>query len=161
MADVTGVGGPKIPERPEQPKTAQGAQAAKIEINDKAVTLTKMEKNMQNTPSLSASDESSKSVQKTPWRVSLEAMKRRVTDVEYIRPHIIPHVTICIVVLDNGYALQGMSAPADPENFNEEKGREFAFEDAMRKMWPLEAYVMREMMSGNAEVRDADTRWAE
>lgn len=116
---------------------------------------------MTNTPSLSTSDENAKSVAKTPWRVSLASMKRRVASVEYIYPKSIPHMTICIVVLDNGYALQGMSAPADPDNFNEERGKEFAYEDAMRKLWPLEAYVMRDMMKGCIEVYGAENRWSE
>jgi hypothetical protein len=109
--------------------------------------------------SLQASDDRAKSVQKTPWRVSLSAMKRRVASVEYIYPKSIPHMTVCIIILDNGYALQGMSAPADPENFNAEKGKEFAYEDAMRKMWPLEAYVMRDLLSGNIELNNPNERW--
>lgn len=114
-----------------------------------------------NTPSLDKSDQNAASVAKTPWRVSLESMKRRVASVEYIHPVLIPHMTIAIVLLDNGYALQGMSAPADPENFNEERGREFAYEDAMRKLWPLEAYVMRDVMTGAVSLSqgDAETRW--
>jgi len=104
---------------------------------------------MTNTPSLEATDASSAAVQVTPWRVSLDMMKKRVASVEYIYPKSIPHMTIAIVLLDNGYALQGMSAPADAANFNEEKGKEFAYEDAMRKLWPLEAYVMRDYLSCN------------
>lgn len=104
---------------------------------------------MTNTPSLMASDEASAAVQKTPWRVSLDKMKERVASVEYIYPKSIPHMTVAIVLLDNGYALQGMSAPADADNFNEAKGQEFAYEDALRKLWPLEAYVMRDYLSSN------------
>lgn len=111
------------------------------------------------TPSLDATDATSKAVQKTPWRVSLDVMKARVHSVEYIYPQSIPHMTVCVVVLDNGYALQGMSAPADPENFNEEKGKEFAYEDALRKLWPLEAYVMREFLTGAVEIHDPNGRW--
>ena len=72
--------------------------------------------------SLQNSDDRSKAVQKTPWRVSLDAMKKRVSTVEYIHPDSIPHMTIAVVILDNGYALQGMSAPADPANFNQKLG---------------------------------------
>jgi hypothetical protein len=134
------------------------------------VCLTKTEKAMQNeealkqsTPSLSASDDASKAVQKTPWRVSLASMERAVANVEYIHPESIPHMTIAVVLLHNGYALQGMSAPADPANFNEELGRKFAYEDAMRKMWPLEAYVMRDVLTNRVALSegDAETRWAE
>lgn len=101
------------------------------------------------TPSLDASNESSKAVQKTPWRVDLDKMKQSVASVEYIHPETIPHMTIAIVLLHNGYALDGMSAPADAENFDEEKGKQYAYEAALRKMWPLEAYVMRDYLSGH------------
>ncbi len=108
--------------------------------------------------SLEEPNERSKAVQKTPWRVDLAALKARVANVEYIHPASIPHMTIAVVLLDNGYALQGMSAPADPENFNEKLGQEYAYEDAMKKLWPLEAYLMREVMAGGATVDPQ--RWA-
>lgn len=112
------------------------------------------------TPGLDETNNRSKAVQKTPWRVDLDAMKKRVASVEYINPKSIPHATIAIVILDNGYALQGWSAPADPANFNAELGQQYAYEDAMRKMWPLEAYVMRDHMTGAVTVHNED-RWAQ
>ena len=36
---------------------------------------------------------------------------------------------------------------ADAENFDKELGKKFAYEDALRQMWPLEAYLLRERMS--------------
>jgi hypothetical protein len=96
--------------------------------------------------SLQVSDDASAAVQKTPWRVTLEQMKARITSEEFIHPNLIPHMTICILMIDNGYAVVGKSAPADPENFNEELGEQFAREDALRQIWPLEAYLMRERM---------------
>lgn len=112
-----------------------------------------------NTPTMDAGDKSAASIQKTPWRVSLESMKKNVDSVEYIHPESIPHMTIAVVLLKNGYALQGVSVPADPANFNEEKGREFAFEDALKKMWALEAYVMREYITGNITGFNPAERW--
>lgn len=112
------------------------------------------------TPGLDETNQRSKHVQKTPWRVDLESMKARVVQpVEYINPTSIPHATIAIVILDNGYALQGWSAPADPENFNADLGKQYAYEDALRKMWPLEAYVMRDAMAGAVTVNNPD-RWS-
>lgn len=111
------------------------------------------------TPCLDETNERSKVVQKTPWRVDLASMKLRVASTEYIHPESIPHATIAIVILDNGYALQGWSAPADPSNFNADLGKQYAYEDAMRKMWPLEAYVMRDAMAGAVTVNNPD-RWS-
>jgi len=114
------------------------------------------------TPSLDKSNESARDVAKTPWRVDLESMKRRVASVEYINPESIPHGTIALVKLTNGYVLQGWSAPADPANFDAKRGREFAYEDALRKLWALEAYVMRDAMSGFIHLDEAHSdRWAE
>jgi len=104
------------------------------------------------TPSLQIGDDSAASVQKTPWRVSLASMKKQVAKVEYLYPETLPHMTIAVLTLHNGYALQGMSAPADPTNFDAEKGKEFAYEDAIRKMWSLEAYLMREYLHGSITV---------
>ena len=86
-------------------------------------------------------------------------MKKRVKEIEYLYPAALPHMTICVVILDNGYALQGMSAPADPDNFNEQLGKDYAYEDAMKKLWPLEAYVMRDVMTGAVELKNED-RWS-
>lgn len=111
--------------------------------------------------SLRDTDDRSKAVQKTPWRVSLDAMKRRVKSVEYVFPTSIPHMTIAVVMLDNGYALQGKSAPADPANFNKELGQQYAYEDAMRQLWALEAYVMRDYLSGDVVINNPNERWGD
>lgn len=55
-------------------------------------------------------------------------------------------MTIAVVSLENGYILVGKSASADPDNFNAELGQKFAREDAMRQMWPLEGYALRERL---------------
>lgn len=87
-----------------------------------------------------------RTVPTTPNRITLESMKAKIDKVEYMWPSCIPHMTICVILLENGYALVGTSAPGDPENYNAELGQKFAYEDALRKMWPLEAYLMRERM---------------
>lgn len=58
-------------------------------------------------------------------------------------------LTICILVMKNGYAIIGKSAPASPENFNKELGAKFAREDAIRQVWPLEGYALREKLPAN------------
>ena len=97
--------------------------------------------------SLRISDDASKEVQKTPNRVTLDSMLAKIAAEDYINPSSIPHLTICVLVLENGFSLVGKSAPADPDNFNAELGKKFAKEDAVRQMWPLEAYALRERMT--------------
>lgn len=96
--------------------------------------------------SLEASDDLAASVQKTPNRVTLESMKARVASTEFIIPNNCRHMTIAVVTLDNGFTLVGKSAPADPKNFNEAVGKQFAFEDALSSMWPLEGYLLAEKL---------------
>lgn len=100
------------------------------------------------TDSLRVSDDLSKAVQKTPNRVTLDSMIAKIDEIQYLNPTLFPAMTICVVKLKNGFVLVGKSAPADPENFNAELGRKFAYEDAVRQMWPLEAYVLREKLTG-------------
>lgn len=52
-------------------------------------------------------------------------------------------LTICVLTIDNGFTVVGKSAPASPENFDAEKGRTFAKEDAMRQLWPLMGFALR------------------
>lgn len=56
-------------------------------------------------------------------------------------------LTICILVMRNGFTVIGKSAPASPENFDPEKGKRFAYEDAIKQLWPLEGYALRERLS--------------
>jgi hypothetical protein len=48
--------------------------------------------------------------------------------------------TVCMVLMKNGFMLLGKSAPLSPENFDQGKGRIFAYEDALRQTWPLFAF---------------------
>lgn len=56
-------------------------------------------------------------------------------------------LTICILVMRNGFTVIGKSAPASPENFDADKGKRFAYEDAIKQLWPLEGYALRERLS--------------
>jgi len=56
-------------------------------------------------------------------------------------------LTICILVMQNGFTIIGKSAPASPENFDAEKGKRFAYEDAIKQLWPLEGYALREKLA--------------
>ena len=55
-------------------------------------------------------------------------------------------LTICLLVLRNGFTIIGKSAPADPRNFDEQLGRKLAHEDAVRQVWPLMGYELRERL---------------
>ncbi len=56
-------------------------------------------------------------------------------------------LSICILVMQNGFVIIGKSAPASAENFNAELGRKFAYEDAIRQLWPLMGFALRDRLS--------------
>lgn len=55
-------------------------------------------------------------------------------------------LTFCVLILRNGYTVHGTSACASPENFNAELGKRIARENAVREMWPLMGYALRERL---------------
>jgi hypothetical protein len=54
------------------------------------------------------------------------------------------HITVCLLLMRNGFCVIGKSAPLSPDNFDEEKGKTFAYEDAIRTLWPLMAFAQLE-----------------
>lgn len=56
-------------------------------------------------------------------------------------------LTLCVLVLKNGYVVTGESACASPDNFNAEIGRKIARDNARNKIWALEGYVLRNKLA--------------
>lgn len=91
-------------------------------------------------------------------RVTLQSMEDKIT-AEYSFtldralgegvpiPECAKLLTICVLVMKNGFMVTGESAPASPANFNPELGRKFARENAIRKLWGLEGYALREKLA--------------
>ncbi|TXH45616.1 MAG: hypothetical protein E6Q97_31190 [Desulfurellales bacterium] len=53
-------------------------------------------------------------------------------------------LSICILVMKNGFTVIGKSAPASPANYNRELGFKFARDDAIRQLWPLMGFNLRQ-----------------
>lgn len=66
--------------------------------------------------------------------------------------HVIPGTTctVCTLTLRNGYVVIGKSAAASAANFDEEIGRNIAFEDARNQIWALEGYLLRSRLAESA-----------
>jgi hypothetical protein len=62
--------------------------------------------------------------------------------------HVFPGttLTVCCLVLRNGFTVTGESAAVSPENFSEEIGRKIARAEARDKIWQLEGYLLRERL---------------
>lgn len=92
--------------------------------------------------SLEVTDAASAAVAIAP-RVTLDSIKAKVADTRYL---IIEPLTICILTMANGFFVVGKAAPASPENFNAQLGRQFAYEDCIRQIWTLEGYLLRDAL---------------
>lgn len=56
-------------------------------------------------------------------------------------------LSICILVMRNGFIVIGKSAPASAANFNAELGKKLAYEDCIRQLWPLMGWALREKLA--------------
>lgn len=57
-------------------------------------------------------------------------------------------LTLCFLVMANGFTVVGKSACASPENYDKVKGETFAYEDAIDQLWALEGYQLRSQLAG-------------
>lgn len=55
-------------------------------------------------------------------------------------------VTICIIILENGFKVEGTSACVDPSRYNEEIGQEEAYKNAFEKIWEKEGYLLKQQL---------------
>ncbi len=74
-------------------------------------------------------------------RVKLGEFEDKLTVISFYNPPWAPHVTVCLLKFENGWISHGLSAPMDATNYDEQLGREFSYQDALKKVWPLEAYA--------------------
>lgn len=59
-------------------------------------------------------------------------------------------MTICALILKNGFVVTGESAAASPENFDAEIGQKIARDNARNKIWQLEGYLLRAKLTAAA-----------
>lgn len=59
-------------------------------------------------------------------------------------------LTICVLVLKNGFTVTGESACASAANFDPEIGRRLARKHAVGKVWPLLGFRLRDKLAGHA-----------
>lgn len=64
-------------------------------------------------------------------------------------------LTICVLVLRNGFTIVGKSACASVANYDVELGGKIAREDARKQIWAFEGYTLRNALSGRAPLNEA------
>jgi hypothetical protein len=78
-------------------------------------------------------------------RVTLADLESKIDREQY---HVFDNVlTICVLTTKSGFTVTGESACASPENFNQDLGAKFAREQAVRKLWGFEGYLLRERLA--------------
>ena len=93
-------------------------------------------------------------------KVTLEGIKAKIKTECYL---VLPdgRTTVCMLSLENGYTIKGISACVDAANFDIELGRKYAYEDAIRQIWPLEGYLLAQRLYESPKVIKAQdkTEW--
>lgn len=59
--------------------------------------------------------------------------------------------THCVIILENNFKVEGESACVDPAIYDEQKGRQYAYENAFNKIWELEGYLLKQNLHEQAQ----------
>ena len=62
--------------------------------------------------------------------------------------------TYCVIILENGFKVTGESACVDPAIYDEQKGRQYAYEKAFDKIWEKEGYLLRQVLHEQAQSQE-------
>ena len=58
-------------------------------------------------------------------------------------------MTVCALVMKNGFVVTGEAACASPDVFDAKLGRKYARENALKKLIALECYALREKLKAS------------
>lgn len=94
-------------------------------------------------PGLSLDEAKARVAEKVHPKVTADSITAKIADVIY---HRVNQLTICVIRMRNGFYVTGQASPADPRNFDPDVGQRYAYEDAFKKIWPLEGYLLREAL---------------
>lgn len=56
-------------------------------------------------------------------------------------------VMVCELTLKNGFTVRGEAAVVSKENFNEEVGQKVSRENARKKVWEVEGYLLQQTLA--------------
>ena len=69
--------------------------------------------------------------------------------------------TYCVIIMENDFKVTGESACVDPTIYDEQKGRQYAYENAFDKIWEKEGYLLRQTLHEKEETAKALASFAE
>lgn len=76
-------------------------------------------------------------------RVTEASIKEKIADVHYLTHN---SLTVCIIEMQNGFMVNGQSAPAHDGNYDAEVGKRYAYDNAFKQLWVLEGYLLRQQL---------------
>lgn len=87
-------------------------------------------------------------------RISQENVLAAIKAVDF---HVFPAtmLTVCCITMQNGFTVMGESACAAPENFQKDIGERISKENAIRKIWPLLGYMLRDRLYHEEGMKNA------
>ena len=76
-------------------------------------------------------------------RVTQDDVMANIKMAQYI---VVPgsQLTLCVLTLQNGFTVTGESACADPSMFDKEIGERISRDNAIKKIWPLMGYSLKQ-----------------
>jgi hypothetical protein len=78
-------------------------------------------------------------------KVTTEYMTSRIKESYFFHPNpVAPTLTICVIILDNGFISIGEAACVDPSNYDKTIGENLAYRNAFQKLWPLFGFLLAE-----------------
>lgn len=80
-------------------------------------------------------------------RVTEDFLKSHIKDTEF---SVVGTLTLCRIVVKNGFSFVGESACVDPANYNKEVGETIAYKRAFDKMWPCYGFLLAEVLNHRA-----------
>jgi hypothetical protein len=81
-------------------------------------------------------------------RVTLAGMEAKILYVNYYNHDLL---TMCVLTMANGFHVVGENAPASRDNYDPELNRKFSYEDAIRQLWKLEGYSLRDRLAAEGK----------
>lgn len=83
----------------------------------------------------------------TKYHVTPDLIESKIKSETYTR---LPSgkTTVCELVLENGYSVIGTSSMVDPDGYNELVAKLRSKDDAVKKIWELEGYLLQQSIYG-------------
>jgi len=72
-------------------------------------------------------------------KLSEDYIKFKIIEIRYLVDR---NITTCVITMENGYEVVGFSACVHSEIFDLDTGKQLAYQDAFRNIWPLEGYLL-------------------